>query len=78
MIMNLDVISQLGIVVFGLSAMFLVARKNKWGFVVGLISQPFYIYSSYSKGQWGIFFVSFFYTANKFYKFIMLLLCDPR
>ena len=65
--MNFDDFLQIGIILFGLSAMFLVAHKNKWGFVVGLISQPFYFLSSYRSGQWGIFITSFFYTASWVY-----------
>ena len=64
---NLDMIAQFGITVFGLSSMFLIAHKNKWGFVVGLISQPFYLYSSWTHQQWGIFFNGLIYTANWIY-----------
>jgi len=38
----LDTISQIGIFIFGVLGIILVARKNKWGFVFGLLSQPFW------------------------------------
>lgn len=37
----LDIIAQAGVFIFGLIAIVLVAKKNKWGFVFGLLSQPF-------------------------------------
>lgn len=59
-----DAISQFGIVIFGLSAIFLVAKKNKWGFVIGMISQPFWFYTSWYHKQWGAFLLSFAYLLN--------------
>lgn len=58
----LDLISQIGLAVFGLTAIILVAKKNKWGFVVGLISQPFFLITSYINKQWGLFILSIAYT----------------
>lgn len=52
---------------FGLPAIFLVARKNKWGFVLGLLSQPFFIITSAVNHQWGLFFMSFLYALNWIY-----------
>jgi nicotinamide riboside transporter PnuC len=37
----LDVIAQIGITILGVTTILLVAKKNKWGFVFGLLSQPF-------------------------------------
>jgi nicotinamide riboside transporter PnuC len=59
-----DIIAQIGIAVFGVAAIIMVAKKNKWGFVFGLISQPFWYITSYLNGQWGVFFVSIIYTAS--------------
>ncbi len=58
-----DLISQIAIAIFGVSSIFLVARKNKWGFVLGLLSQPFWYITSFIHKQWGIFFLSIAYTA---------------
>ncbi|MBI2589542.1 nicotinamide mononucleotide transporter [Candidatus Berkelbacteria bacterium] len=60
----LETIAQLAIFGFGISSIVLVARKNKWGFVFGLLTQPFWIYTAFINEQWGIFFVSFAYAAS--------------
>ncbi len=60
----LDAVSQIGIAVFGIIAIILVARKNKWGFVFGLISQPFWFITSFINKQWGVFFLSAVYAAT--------------
>lgn len=60
----LDTISQFGLTIFGLVAILLVAKKNKWGFVIGLISQPFWLYTSFYNEQWGIFVVSVVYSGT--------------
>ncbi len=61
-------IPQTCIVVFGLTAIFLISCKDekirRWGYVSGLISQPFWSWSAYTNGQWGIFILSFFYAAS--------------
>lgn len=62
--MSFDSISQIAIFVLGASAIFLVAKKNKWGFVLGLLSQPFWFISSYQNKQLGIFFLSIIYTLS--------------
>lgn len=62
--MLLDSISQVFIVILGTASIILVAKKNKWGFVLGLLSQPFYIYTSLVNEQWGIFITSFIYTGS--------------
>jgi nicotinamide riboside transporter PnuC len=59
-----ETISQIAIFILGSLAIILVARKNKWGFVIGLISQPFWFITSYNSKQWGIFFVSFIYAIS--------------
>lgn len=59
----LDAIAQGGITVFGLLAITLVARKNKWGFVFGCLAQPFWFFTAYVNEQWGIFFISVAYAG---------------
>lgn len=65
--MNFDLISQIGIFIFGVLAIILVARKNKWGFVFGFMSQPFWFITSYLNHQWGVFLVSFVYAGSWIY-----------
>lgn len=61
---TLDLIAQIGIVIFGVSAIILVAKKNKWGFVLGLISQPFWLITSIMNRQWGIVLLSVIYVGS--------------
>ncbi len=67
----LDTISQFGMLIFGVTAILLVSHKNKWGFVVGLLSQPFFFLTSYINNQWGLFILSFAYTASWIYGIYM-------
>lgn len=58
----LDLAAQAAIACFGVLAVFLVAKKNKRGFVFGLLSQPFWFITSFVHAQWGVFFVSIVYA----------------
>lgn len=60
----LDLIAQIGIAVFGITAIILVARKNKWGFVAGFLTQPFFFITSIVNKQWGLFILSILYTGS--------------
>lgn len=60
--MNLDLLANIGVAVFGITAIILVAKKNKWGFVIGLISQPFWLVTSYLNKQWGVFILTVVYV----------------
>lgn len=59
--------AQAGIVFFGVIAIWLSQdrrqRVARWSCVFGLCAQPFWYVASYSAGQWGIFAISFLYTA---------------
>jgi len=59
-----DTIAQVGIATLGIAAIILVARKNKWGFALGLASQPFWFITAYLNKQWGVFLVSVVYTCS--------------
>jgi len=61
---TLDAIAQIGITIFGVAAIILVAKKNKWGFVLGLASQPFWLLTSYLNKQWGVLFFSIVYVGS--------------
>lgn len=78
MSITLDDIAQAGIFIFALSALFLISRKNKWGFVLGLCSQPFWYYTSYHHRQWGIFFLNFGYTITWSYGFYQWWFKDAK
>lgn len=63
--MEFELISQFAILILGGLAIWLVSSKkdySKWGFVIGLISQPFWIYTTFSNKQYGMFVLSLWYT----------------
>lgn len=60
----IDNISQIAIFILGSLAIILVAKKNKWWFVVGFLSQPFWYITAYLNWQRWIFFISMVYTAS--------------
>lgn len=48
----------------GAAAVWLITREapwSRWGFVVGLIGQPFWLVSTAASGQWGMFALSLLY-----------------
>ena len=65
--MTPDFVAQIVIFVLGTTSIILIARKNKWGFILALIAQPFWFYTTYVNHQWGAFIVSFIYTASWIY-----------
>jgi hypothetical protein len=42
----------------------LLGSGSRWGFVVGLATQPFWFYTSFRHRQWGIFIASIFYASG--------------
>ncbi|HME87040.1 MAG TPA: nicotinamide mononucleotide transporter [Candidatus Nanoarchaeia archaeon] len=62
--MTLDMISQVFLFIFGVFAIVLLARDNRWGFVFGLLSNPFYYITAYLNDQWGLFLVNIAYTFS--------------
>ena len=61
---TLDYVAQFGLGIVGASAIFLVSRDNRWGFVLGLLSQPFWFMTAFINEQWGIGVLSIFYTYS--------------
>ena len=58
----LDIISQVAVSILGLTAMILLTKKNRWGWVFGLSSQPFWFITSYAHQQPGVFIITILYT----------------
>jgi len=59
--------SQIVIFIFGSLSIWFVSRKEKWkrwGYIFGMIAQPFWFYVSIENKQWGIVAVSFIYTYS--------------
>ena len=49
------------------SSIWFVSRKEKWmrwGYIIGLLVQPLWLYTSYVSEQWGIFSLCFFYIYS--------------
>ena len=58
-------IAQIGIVVFGCAAIWFIGRREawrRWGFILGLCSQPFWFWTAYEHRQWGVGVLAVFYT----------------
>jgi len=69
-----DLVSQIGIMIFGLSAVWLVTYKKentrRWGYLCGLLSQPFWFITVIYHRQWVILISCMVYTllwAKGFY-----------
>jgi hypothetical protein len=63
---TLDAVMQAAIAFTGCLALWLVTRRARWarwGHVVGLAGQPFWLVAAASHEQWGIFAVALVYTA---------------
>ncbi len=60
----MDIVSQIAIPILGLPAIFMVAKKKRWGFVVGLSQQPFWFFTTIYNHQWGITLLSVGYTIS--------------
>ena len=62
----MSALAQVWIIVFGCSAIWFVGAREpyrRWGYVLGLISQPAWLYASVVSEQWGVFLVSVIYLA---------------
>ena len=65
--MDRDLIAQAGIMIFGCSAVWFVGRREawrRWGYILGLCSQPFWIWTAIIHQQWGILLLSFWYAYS--------------
>ena len=51
--------------IFGALSVWFVSRKEewkRWGYIFGLIGQPFWLIAAIQSGQWGIMVMAVFYT----------------
>ena len=60
----IDEISQVAIFIFLFTSIILIARKNKWGWLLALLAQPFWFITAYLNQQWGVFLVAVVYTFS--------------
>ena len=60
-------IIQVFIFLFSCSAIWFVGRTEKWGrwgYVLGLCGQPFWLWVTFSNKQWGMFCLCLFYSYS--------------
>ena len=65
--MTKDAIAQGAILASGGLAIWLVTGKErlrKWGPIVGILGQPFWLWATFRSGQWGMFALSVWYTGS--------------
>lgn len=61
-----DALLQAAILVFSAIAIGLVAQPAplmRWGYVIGLVSQPLWFIETWRRRQWGMFALSVFYAG---------------
>ena len=61
------IICQVWIMVFGCSAIWFVGRLEswkRWGYILGIMSQPAWLYTSIKHEQWGIAALSMWYAYS--------------
>jgi hypothetical protein len=63
-----DAYSQVMIAVCGICSIWLSnapdADQRRWAPILGIIAQPFWMWTTWQAGQWGIFALSFVYAAG--------------
>jgi len=62
-----DIICQVGVVTFGCAAIWFVSRKerwSRWGYILGLFSQPVWFYTFGKHKQWGMLLLSVWYLYS--------------
>lgn len=60
-------ISQIIIALTSGGAIWFTTRKetwSRWGYILGLLGQPFWFYETYTNDQWGLFALTVFYTYS--------------
>lgn len=63
----MNTVAQLAIMILGSSAIWFVGRKEswkRWGYIIGMCGQPFWIYTAIYYHQWGILAMTIFYTYS--------------
>lgn len=63
----MNICCQVWIVIFGCAAVWFVGRREKWsrwGYVLGLLSQPAWFYTAIKHEQWGIVILCAWYTYS--------------
>lgn len=65
--LSLETVSQISLTILSLAGVVASVSHNfklrRWSPVLGVVAQPFWLYSTWHAGMWGIFAVSFVYLA---------------
>jgi len=59
-----DIICQTWIIVFGVTSIWFLGRTEdwkRWGYILGLLSEPAWIYTAIKNEQWGILILAIFF-----------------
>jgi len=66
--MIMEHVSQIGIAILTVWSLFSLAHKQyRMGFILGLLSEPFWLYSTYTGALWGMFIVVVCTTGSNVY-----------
>lgn len=65
--MDINNIIQAILVILTMASGYFIARKNILGMIFALLSQPFWVYTSYKNKQWGILLLSIYYIIIYIY-----------
>lgn len=57
-------IIQIVILILGAISIFLICIENRYGYIIGILGQPFWLYITYHGGLWGMFLLSIWYTLS--------------
>ena len=63
----IDILAQIWIGVCGCSSVWLVARREhwrRWGYIMGILGQPAWIYTTIHHEQWGIALLTAWYSYS--------------
>lgn len=63
----MDELIQISLLLFSGTAIWFIGRKEKWkrwGYIFGLLGQPFWFIETIKNEQWGMFFLCLWYTYS--------------
>lgn len=61
----IDTFIQIGIAVISGASIWLLSLRGmhrRWGFIVGIVGQPLWFYTTFKEAQWGMFALSVWFT----------------
>ena len=64
----MELLAQIMIPLLSCTGVLLISCRNakvrRWAYITGIVSQPFWMYTTLMHAQWGIFMMTFWYTFN--------------